>query len=215
MGSWHEIPTGRNTALAEAALGFAHPMSYFFVGRCIPELGAHAVASTPLDGDWQTTPFDTGALASGEGRLVMDPVLTPADWPGFVADETFVNRDYEQPMSDWIADAFDSAVHYVDGQAPTRHAVGSVNLAACTGDDRIWTWEVRMRAQHYTPSPVDVKQVYFQTGTRELYFDWVDDTTLLTYAEKNEHQRLAYAYSEEVEDVPTAMIAFLKGGVLV
>lgn len=212
-GSWNEIPTGERTATAEDLLGFAHPMSYFFVGRCIPELGANAIASYPLDNEWETTPFDTGALASGEARLVTEPVLAAADWPAFVASETYANQDYEQPMSEWIDDAFDSAVHYVDGATPSRHAVSAVDLAACSGDDRIWTWEVRMQARRYIESPVDVKQVYFQTGTQELYLDWIDDSMLLTAQEKLEHHDRVYAYSEEVEDAAIAMVEYLRGGV--
>ncbi len=214
-GSWHEIPTGDTTASAEELLGFAHPMSYFFVGRCIPELGANAIASHPLENEWETTPFDTGALAAGEDRLVTEPVLDAADWPAFVANQSYSNRDYEQPMSGWIADAFDTAVHYVDGVTPRRHAVPVVDLSACTGDDRIWTWEVRMQARRYTDSPVDVRQVYFQRGTRELYLDWVDDSLMLTVVEKQEHQDRVYAYSEEVEDAAIAMVEYLRGGVRV
>lgn len=212
-GTWNEIPIGETTAAAERLLGFTHTMAYFFVGRCVPELGANAVASSPLDNTWETTPFDTGALAAGGNRIVTDPVIDRMDWPAFVARESYLNRDYERPMTDWVGVAFDSPDAYVRGETPAQHAVASVDIAACKGDDRIWTWEVRVHAPSYKASPVQVKQVFFQTGTRELYVDWMNASDLLTASEKSDHEGLVYAYSEEVDDAAIAMNEYLRGGV--
>lgn len=211
-GRW-AIPSGDTTLTAEHVLGFPEPMTYFFVGRCVPEFGSNAIASgLPVealcDGPF-TTPFDTGALAKGD-RIAVSPVGDPHNCVEFVTSHTYVGREYVDPMSTWLAAAFESPTDYVEGKTPSAHAVPEIILGACRGDARIWTWEGRIPARDYVESPVDVRRVYFSDGTREPYIDWVRGTDLITKQEGRQHMRDVYAYSEEIGDAAIGMLDFLR-----
>jgi hypothetical protein len=212
-GRWG-IPSGATTLDAERLLDFPVPMTYFFVGRCVPSFGSNTIASglhaqMVCDGPF-TSPFDTGALAKGD-KIAVSPALDPANSGEFVKNHTYVGREYVDPMSAWLTAAFESPTGYAEGKTPTVHAVPEVNLGDCGGDARVWTWEGRIPAKDYVESPVDVRQVFFSEGTREPYLDWVRGTELVTKREGLQHMRDVYAYSEELGDAATGMLDFLRG----
>jgi hypothetical protein len=199
---------------AERVLGFPEPMTYFFVGRCVPSFGSNTIATglpaeTVCDGPF-TSPFDTGALAKG-GKIAVSPVLGPRNCGEFVKNHTYVGREYIDPMSAWLSTAFESPTDYAEGKTPTAHAVPEISLEESGGDTRVWTWEGRIPANDYAESPVNVRRVFFSEGTREPYLDWVRGTDLVTKREGIQHMRDVYAYSEELLDAATGMLDFLKG----
>ena len=189
-------------------------MTYFFIGRCVPSFGSNAIASHPDRNAWPvralSTPFDTGALAKG-GKIAVEPELKAATCKAYVSNHTYVNEGYIDPMTTWLNTAFKSPTDYPDGRKPRHHAVSGIRLDQCAGDDRVWTWEGRLPTTDYPESPLPVRRVFFSSGSRQPYMDWVRATNLATMSERTMHMRQVYAYSDEVDDAALGMLDFLRG----
>lgn len=211
LGLFADVPTGVGTAAAEAALGFDEPMTYYYVGRCVPAFGHNVIASRPTLSTSSTTPFDTGALVDPRGWMATNPELDAVGRAALVTAHTYMGRDYEPQMDDWLAAAYSAPTEYVEGERPEHHAVPGVVLEECIGDARIWTWEGRLPAVDYDNPPTEPVVVLFASGTREPYIDWVQTSDLLTADERLTHMRDVYRYSEEVADPAPLMLEYLSG----
>lgn len=208
------IPTGDKTARAEEALEFPVRMTYFYVGRCVPDFGSNTVASWPLSSPALTTPFDTGSLAK-PGMIVSSPPLSDDDRGRFVVDHSFDVGSYAERMSAWLAEAYAEPSNYVSGVKPAHHAIPQIVLDECAGDQRIWTWEARLPADDYAVPPLQTRVIYFSEGIRELYVDWIEQTDLLMAEERMSHMEDIYSYSKEVDDAALGMLGHLRGELMV
>ena len=209
-GRFSSIPSSTRTVASEAKLGVARAV-YYYVGRTYPEFGHLVVASEPSSHPSAeaaaVAALDTGGLVSG--WIPLQEELAPAQLAALVHERDLNGDTYIEVFGSWLDDAFTQTSSYVNGGKPAWHTWPEVDLEESV-DERAWTWETRISAVDHAIAPVRPKAIFFQTGRRQLYFDWLRAERVLSTPQFEAHLNLIISTSREVDAPAEHMITYLE-----
>jgi hypothetical protein len=131
---------------AEASFGF-QPSLYFYVGFSHPSFGDAVLVYEPESFDLDqggATPFDSGGFH--RDHIVVAGVTSPTAKREYVTRSDVRLNAWRAGFTRYVAEHFESAKAYVQGQSPTQddlsHRLGDAM------DRRAWTWELRLHRDH-------------------------------------------------------------------
>lgn len=174
--SFDQLKPNKRTAEAESQQNWRH-QAYFYVNRPHPQYSRfihtfECVTENPESiTDWRVSPFDTGGMLSS--LITLDKTCTKSPYE-IVEDYTWTVDNYKVLYWDWITEAYDEPIEYLDGKTPRVHASKEIDVNLNT--DQAWTWEVRIPACDYSSRPetdLSIRAIYLTLSDHKILLHWI------------------------------------------